>query len=101
MDGNTERKVGRNEGKYGSLYTEEQVGDSILIREAIILCLLIRRKKTLARSSHSRTIYAEQYPCPALFLGSCQDRGQSPVEWEDFLSVCPSVRSSIYPSVHP
>ena len=35
------------------------------------------------------------------FLGSGPNRGQSPVEWEDFPYVRPSVRPSICPSVHP
>ena len=33
--------------------------------------------------------------------GSDPDRGQSPVEWGDFPSVCPSVRRSVRPSVRP
>ena len=33
------------------------------------------------------------------FLGSSPDRGQSPVEWGDFLSVHPSIRPSNHPSV--
>ena len=32
--------------------------------------------------------------------GSGPDRGRSPVEWGDFLSVCLFIRPSIRPSVH-
>ena len=33
--------------------------------------------------------------------GSGPDRGQSPVEWGDFLSIRTSIRPSVHPSVHP
>ena len=33
-------------------------------------------------------------PC---FLGSGPNSGQSPVEWGEILSVCPSVRLSVHP----
>ena len=37
----------------------------------------------------------------SFFLGSGPDRGQSPVEWGEILSIHPSIRLSIRPSIRP
>ena len=41
---------------------------------------------------------ADHMPLGDWFLGSGPDRGRSPVEWGDFLSVCPFVRPYVRPS---
>ena len=58
-------------------------------------------------TSRPKASNGQRFPCPALYLprtsigkqGSGPDRGRSPVEWGDFLYVCPSVRP--LPSVRP
>ena len=62
------------------------------------------------RTRHQEASNGQRYPCPALYSfwvkvglqrGSSPDRGQSPVEWGDFQSVCSSIHLSIRPSVYP
>ena len=82
----------------------------------------------LVLTSRQEASYGQRYPCPAFYSfwvevglqrGSGPDRGQSPVEWGDFLSFHPFIpigpslclsirpitplfiRPSIRPSIHP
>ena len=69
--------------------------------------LIISSKISCPQASNDQRL-----PCPAVpswfswgKQGSGPNRGQIPVEWGDFLSVCPSVHPSVYASirlsVHP